>query len=217
MTQQLINVGTAANDGTGDSLRVGGQKINDNFTELYARGSVADHEVAVDPHPQYTTNTEATTLAMAAVASHEAAANPHPQYKLNFIGIDDSPFFTIPDIIATPSVTLQHNSFIGASAVYLSVYTGVPTYGAGSDGSTASVQLTVIGPGTNYNFAYTQYNFTKVNSTVYVPSGASPRHPPFLVPVFNPTTGEIKVEGFASNLLPITALSVNVEVQGVIY
>jgi len=36
MTKQVINVGSAVNDGTGDSLRSGAQKINDNFTELYA-------------------------------------------------------------------------------------------------------------------------------------------------------------------------------------
>lgn len=35
MAQQIINLGTVANDGTGDSIRIGGDKINDNFTELY--------------------------------------------------------------------------------------------------------------------------------------------------------------------------------------
>jgi len=35
MAKQLINLGNALNDGTGDILRVGGQKINSNFTELY--------------------------------------------------------------------------------------------------------------------------------------------------------------------------------------
>jgi len=35
MAQQIINVGSAANDGTGDSLRAGGEKINNNFTEVY--------------------------------------------------------------------------------------------------------------------------------------------------------------------------------------
>lgn len=35
MAQQIINVGSAANDGTGDSLRAGGIKINDNFSEVY--------------------------------------------------------------------------------------------------------------------------------------------------------------------------------------
>ncbi len=39
MGQQTINIGTVANDGTGDPLRDAFDKINDNFTELY--GSLA--------------------------------------------------------------------------------------------------------------------------------------------------------------------------------
>jgi hypothetical protein len=35
MAKQLLNIGTTANDNTGDTLRSGGDKINDNFTELY--------------------------------------------------------------------------------------------------------------------------------------------------------------------------------------
>lgn len=35
MARQTINVGTAANDGTGDTLRAASQKINSNFIELY--------------------------------------------------------------------------------------------------------------------------------------------------------------------------------------
>ena len=35
MAKQTINIGTVANDGTGDSVRAGGDKINDNFTEVY--------------------------------------------------------------------------------------------------------------------------------------------------------------------------------------
>ena len=37
MTQQLINIGTTANDGTGDPIRTAFDYANDNFTELYAR------------------------------------------------------------------------------------------------------------------------------------------------------------------------------------
>ena len=36
MTQQTINIGVVANDGTGDDLRVAMQKINENFTEVYS-------------------------------------------------------------------------------------------------------------------------------------------------------------------------------------
>jgi len=35
MAKQTILLGTTPNDGTGDKLREGGEKINDNFTELY--------------------------------------------------------------------------------------------------------------------------------------------------------------------------------------
>ena len=45
MAQQIVNIGAAANDNTGDSIRVGGGKINDNFTELY--GLQLDNRVIV--------------------------------------------------------------------------------------------------------------------------------------------------------------------------
>lgn len=35
MVKQIINTGTVANDGTGDTMRVAGRKINENFSELY--------------------------------------------------------------------------------------------------------------------------------------------------------------------------------------
>ena len=35
MAYQSLDIGTSADDGTGDSLRVGGDKINDNFSEIY--------------------------------------------------------------------------------------------------------------------------------------------------------------------------------------
>jgi len=37
MARQIINVGTQANDGTGDDLRTGGDKINQNFQDLYSQ------------------------------------------------------------------------------------------------------------------------------------------------------------------------------------
>jgi hypothetical protein len=40
MPRQVINIGIVANDGTGDSIRIAGQKINNNFEELYAETAV---------------------------------------------------------------------------------------------------------------------------------------------------------------------------------
>ena len=36
MTKQLIDLGILSDDGNGDALRLGGQKINENFTEVYS-------------------------------------------------------------------------------------------------------------------------------------------------------------------------------------
>jgi hypothetical protein len=48
MTKQSLNLGSAANDNTGDTLRAGGTKINDNFTELYsAIGNGANLQINV--------------------------------------------------------------------------------------------------------------------------------------------------------------------------
>ena len=46
MAKQTINIGTTANDGTGDPIREAFDKTNDNFTELYdGAGGVADGAV----------------------------------------------------------------------------------------------------------------------------------------------------------------------------
>jgi hypothetical protein len=40
MAQQIINNGTTAGDGTGENLFNAFEKVNDNFTELYARTDI---------------------------------------------------------------------------------------------------------------------------------------------------------------------------------
>ena len=48
MAKQTIGLGSSANDGTGDSLRVGGDKINDNTNEIYtAIGDGTDLKISV--------------------------------------------------------------------------------------------------------------------------------------------------------------------------
>ena len=41
MAQEVINIGAIADDGTGDTIRGAGIKINNNFTELYATSSAS--------------------------------------------------------------------------------------------------------------------------------------------------------------------------------
>lgn len=80
MAQQTINVGTSANDGTGDTLRAAAQKVNSNFTEVYNTSQAAfnrantasDSVNNVIPQVQYAWN---TANAAYNVANSAAATN----------------------------------------------------------------------------------------------------------------------------------------------
>jgi len=46
MAQIEIQVGSAANDGTGNKIRVGGQAINANLTELFGKVAILEAQIA---------------------------------------------------------------------------------------------------------------------------------------------------------------------------
>lgn len=54
MVQQVVNIGSVANDGTGDPLRTAFTKVNQNFSELYGKG-------AAGANFDFTDNTLAST------------------------------------------------------------------------------------------------------------------------------------------------------------
>ena len=55
MAKQTVNIGSAANDGTGDQLRTAFDKINDNFDEVYAAITVdGSNNVVIDSTGSYT-------------------------------------------------------------------------------------------------------------------------------------------------------------------
>ena len=45
MSQQIIDTGAAANDGTGEPLRTAFNAVNNNFTEIYTSGPVGSNVV----------------------------------------------------------------------------------------------------------------------------------------------------------------------------
>lgn len=51
MAQQIINIGTVDNDGTGDTLKAGGDKVNDNFTELFLDNVIHINSASDFPTP----------------------------------------------------------------------------------------------------------------------------------------------------------------------
>lgn len=77
MAKQTINIGTVANDGTGDSVRTGGDKINDNFNEIYTAlgdGNSLNAVVTNATFQSALANTN-TFIAATALADRQALAN----------------------------------------------------------------------------------------------------------------------------------------------
>lgn len=63
MAKQTINIGTTANDGTGDPIRSAFDKTNDNFTELYNGAGVADDSITYSKLADEFTTVDALTAA----------------------------------------------------------------------------------------------------------------------------------------------------------
>lgn len=68
MAKQTVNIGTTANDGTGDPLRTAFTKLNQNFDEVYGNNFVTTNLIAADAvthdklEGRYTEVTSITTL-----------------------------------------------------------------------------------------------------------------------------------------------------------
>ena len=58
MAQTVINVGTNANDGTGDDLRTAMVYINNNFTELYAASPITS-TISIEGNKIFATSSNA--------------------------------------------------------------------------------------------------------------------------------------------------------------
>jgi len=55
MAKQTVNLGSSANDGTGDPLRTAFDKINDNFDELYLYNSAGSgNNIEITGNTSYT-------------------------------------------------------------------------------------------------------------------------------------------------------------------
>ena len=71
MAKQTINIGSSANDGTGDPLRTAFDKINDNFTELYGSDDDATNFVLEDTSPQLGGNLDINGFNITSARSNE--------------------------------------------------------------------------------------------------------------------------------------------------
>ena len=65
MAKQTINIGTTANDGTGDPIRTAFDKVNDNFTELYTDDAGDVNSITATAPIERDSATGAVTISLA--------------------------------------------------------------------------------------------------------------------------------------------------------
>src|SRR5262245_38766515 len=75
MTQQLIEIGAAANDGTGDPVRVAFDKCNQNFTDIYTNTAVGN--APPSDGNLYALESQSVTLRALGPSTRWARAHPY--------------------------------------------------------------------------------------------------------------------------------------------
>ena len=150
MAKQTINIGSSANDGTGDPLRTAFDKINDNFDELY--GTSLTERVSLDTSPQLGGDLDVVTHSIVSTTNRDIVLAPHgtgavKASSLKFSGTsissDDSTQVQINEglnvsgattlstslALATgATVTGVDNGALGSSATLLATQGAIKTY-----------------------------------------------------------------------------------------
>lgn len=126
MAQQVLNVGTTVNDGTGDTGRAGGIKINANFTELYTTTSTLTADLA-------TTNTNITTL-NATVTENTTQQVLDKTTSYTGVNGDNRRFITFDSASAT-TYTVPSTAAVGWECAVMQLGIGQTTIAVGGTGA----------------------------------------------------------------------------------
>lgn len=113
MTKQIINIGSTANDRTGDSLRTSFTKINENFTELYtALGLNSDLNLNIgsfefNGSTMSTTDSTPITIDQATTITSDLT-----------VGGDILPSSNLNSTLGSPTHKF-HSMYVGSGSVYI--------------------------------------------------------------------------------------------------
>ena len=112
MTKQTINIGTTANDRSGDSLRTAFQKVNANFTELYTSLGLTDANLNLGAFEfngsvMTTTDSSSITIDQATTVTSDLT-----------VGGDILPSVNLNSTLGSPTNKF-HSIYVGTGSVYL--------------------------------------------------------------------------------------------------
>ena len=121
MAKQTINIGSSANDGTGDPLRTAFDKINDNFTELYGASAEAN-DILEDSSPQLGGDLDLNGHRITTARSNENInINPAGTGTIELIANTN----VTGDLAITGNTTVSGRIFLGDGATDVTHVTGV--------------------------------------------------------------------------------------------
>ena len=154
MAKQIIGIGAVSDDGTGDSLRDGMDKVNDNFTELYD----ADVLLAPIASPTFTGTVGGVTKAMVGLTDADDTSDADkPVSNLQAAALDDkSPLLSNITSVASPTANIGmsndiiHVTYTSTGVVTLTVLTANIVAGGrcvikDSGGKAGTNNITIVG------------------------------------------------------------------------
>ena len=121
MAKQVIGIGTTPNDGTGDTIRAGGDKINDNFDEIYTLlGTGTALTSGISATSSVVTLAGPTVTGVASFAAGSAGAPSITKTGDTNTGI----FFSAADEVAITTAGTQRLKIDNSTATFAGAITG---------------------------------------------------------------------------------------------
>lgn len=184
MAKQTINIGSSANDATGDTLRSGAIKINSNFTELYQNNDSVFTRLLPGSHITLSkVGNNCTINAVVTPYVLPTASNS----TLGGVKVDGS------------SITINGSGVISTSVYSLPTASNSTLGGVKIDGTTITISNGIISSASAYTLP-TASNSTlggvKVDGTSVTINNSGVISSVYTLPIANTTTlGGVKVDG----------------------
>lgn len=173
MSKQTLNIGSVVNDGTGDPIRTGGDKINDNFNEIYTLlGTGTALTTGLSATSSVVTLAGPTVTGVASFAAGSAAAPSITKTGDTNTGI----YFSAADEVAFTTGGTQRLKLDNSTATFAGAITtggNIVIPDAGTIGSATTTGAMTIAANGNVTFSGTVAAVGTVNFEIKDSAGTT--------------------------------------------